>query len=118
MPSFTWPERTSSTVIFTESPIRMFSPNFLVRTSIVEATSAPGVSTAARVKHRIGQWRERLDDRIAPETLRHQVSTPSPRLPIRSQTLPMRMLDSTESAASLVEPHCSEAPHGGPNRFD
>src|SRR5262245_47877441 len=34
MPSLTCPDRTSRTVIFTESPIRMFSPNFRVRTSI------------------------------------------------------------------------------------
>ena len=35
IPSFTCPERTSSTVILTESPMRMFSPNFLVRTSMI-----------------------------------------------------------------------------------
>src|SRR5437763_2129213 len=62
MPSFTWPERTSSTVIFTESPIRMFSPNFLVRTSIVKISSA---SAAGRSKapdeQRIGKKSKQLD---------------------------------------------------------
>src|SRR6185503_6794968 len=66
MPSFTWPERTSSTVIFTLSPIRMFSPNFLVRTSIVEPSSVPSLLGVPPGNVVIGQEAERLKRQDSP----------------------------------------------------
>src|SRR5690348_13293360 len=61
MPSLTCPERTSRTVILITSPMRMFSPNFRVRTNMDDLPGRGTGPQAPPFAHKIGTLRGRLE---------------------------------------------------------